>query len=320
MTPDVSIIIPCYNAVPWLESCIASTQRQGIDTLQILIIDDGSTDDSLEIAKSYESDQVQIYSQSNQGASSARNRGLQEATGQYIQYLDADDQLGEHKILHQIQRLRTAPPGTLTTCPWVRFENDPKSYSPGYQENFQDLSPLEFLQLNWEQDIMMHPAAWLIPREIANRAGPWDTSLTLNDDGEYFCRVVLESSELVYTPNATTYYRSNLTSSLSGRKDAHSLLSLHSSIEKMEALLLAQDSSPRTEHACACARQRLAYSIFLHHPKLAGKSEAKARELAHGPLPGPGGGLTRTCAQFTGWRTALQIQRYYHRLLGAVSS
>ncbi|MEM6883631.1 MAG: glycosyltransferase family 2 protein [Verrucomicrobiota bacterium] len=319
MKPEVSIIIPCYNAAPWLEACIASTRAQGVDSMELIIIDDGSTDGSLKIVKSMADDNLHLYSQSNRGASSARNRGLAVSRGRYIQYLDADDQLGKYKILHQLHRLREAEPGSVATCPWVRFDNKPLAPSFHHQKNFQSLSPLEFLQVNWEQDIMMHPAAWLIPRSVAEQAGPWDESLTLNDDGEYFCRVVLESSGLVYTPDAASYYRSNLSSSLSGRKDPDSLLSLHSSIEKMEALMLEHDHSPRTEHACACARQRLAYSIFLQHPELAAQCETRAQQMAHGPLPEPGGRITQVFAQFTGWRTALQIQRQYHRLLEAVT-
>lgn len=315
MNPTVSIIIPCHNAAAWVADCIASTRNQGIDEIETIFIDDGSQDESLKIVESLADDTFRIISQPNRGASSARNRGLEAATGQYIQYLDADDLLGKDKILQQLKRLRHAPSDSVATCRWSRFENGIDQSIFHYQDNFKNLSPLEFLQLNWEQDIMMHPAAWLTPRAVAERAGAWDESLTVNDDGEYFCRIALASSGILFTPNVDTYYRSNLSGSLSGRKDAASLLSLHSSIQKIEALLLSQDQTPRTQHACACARQRLAYALYPLHPKLADQSQARAVELAHGPLPEPGGGLTTLCSKLTGWKASLDIQRYYHQLL-----
>ncbi len=315
MVPEVSILIPSYNSAAWIAAAIESALSQSIPEKEIIIVDDGSTDDSLCIAQSYQSDQVSVHSQSNRGASSARNTALRMAHGKYIQYLDADDLLAPHKISRQIQHLKQAPDDVVATCTWARFEQCPEKGIIPDHENFRDLEPIEFLQLNWEQDIMMHPAAWLIPRIVIDRAGPWDESLTLNDDGEYFCRIALASSQILYTADAMTYYRSNLTSSLSGRTDADSLHSLHRSIEKMESYLLEHDTSARTQHACAVARQRLAYTIFRQHPGLAKQSEQRARELSHGSLPDPGGRFTTHCAKFTGWRTALKIQSLYAHFL-----
>jgi glycosyltransferase involved in cell wall biosynthesis len=315
MIPKISIIIPCYNAAPWLPEAIASALTQNVTSQEIIIVDDGSTDNSLEVARSFASEQVTVLSQPNQGAASARNTALRAARGEYIQYLDADDMLGENKISRQITRLEQAPAGAVATCRWAHFEAVPADCRVPDQENFQDLDPVQYLQLNWEQDIMLQPAAWLVPREIIERVGPWDESLTLNDDGEYFARVALASSQLAFTAGVMTYYRSHLSTSLSGRTDADSLLSAHRSVEQIESYLLARDTSNRTEHACAAARQRLAYCIFPHLPELATRSERRAKQLAHGQLPPPGGGLTQLCAKLLGWRNALRLQAVYSRHL-----
>ncbi|MEM1157468.1 MAG: glycosyltransferase family A protein [Verrucomicrobiota bacterium] len=314
-SPDVSILIPCYNAARWLADSIESAAGQTVDSKEIIIVDDGSTDNSLQVARRHESNQIRVISQTNRGASAARNTALRAARGKYIQYLDSDDLLSKDKVLHQIERLKSAPKRAVATCRWDRFEKDPSSCHRREQDNFKDLSPVEFLQLNWEQDIMMHPAAWLIPRDVADRAGTWNESLTLNDDGEYFSRIALASSQLAYTPDAGTYYRSNLTSSLSGRKDAKSLLSQYHSIKLTEAHLLNFDTSDRTCHACACAHQRLAYAIFRHHPALASRSEQRARQLSDLPLPHPGGDVTRRFARWIGWRHALRLQSVYSSVL-----
>jgi glycosyltransferase involved in cell wall biosynthesis len=85
--PLVSIIIPVYNAASFINETINSALQQTWPNKEIIIVDDGSTDDSLILAKKFEGDIVKIFSQQNKGASAARNKGLAEAKGDYIQFL-----------------------------------------------------------------------------------------------------------------------------------------------------------------------------------------------------------------------------------------
>jgi glycosyltransferase involved in cell wall biosynthesis len=76
---------------------------------ETIFVDDGSTDDSLAVARSFEKKGVEVIAQANQGAAAARNRALQEATGDYLQYLDADDRLSPDKVERQVQHLQKLP-------------------------------------------------------------------------------------------------------------------------------------------------------------------------------------------------------------------
>ena len=89
----ISIIVPIFNAGPYLAKCIESLLHQPYTALQIILVNDGSTDDSLSIAQQYATldDRIEVYSQTNQGQSAARNLGLQHATGEWISFIDADD-------------------------------------------------------------------------------------------------------------------------------------------------------------------------------------------------------------------------------------
>lgn len=88
----LSIIIPIYNAAPYLKSCIESIISQSGDEWELILVDDGSTDTSLSIAQSYSADsRVKVLTQQNSGPSAARNKGLAAATGKYISFVDADD-------------------------------------------------------------------------------------------------------------------------------------------------------------------------------------------------------------------------------------
>ena len=89
----VSIIIPVFNAAPYLDKCLSSVTNQRLKNIEIICVDDGSTDRSLEILSKYEKNdaRIRIIRQKNSGVSAARNKGILNAKGEYIAFLDADD-------------------------------------------------------------------------------------------------------------------------------------------------------------------------------------------------------------------------------------
>lgn len=97
---DVSIIVPVYNAAPYLDECINSIREQTYPHLQIILINDGSTDASEEICRRHaiEDDRILVCTQTNQGLVATRNRGISLATGRYISFVDADDYLEKEII------------------------------------------------------------------------------------------------------------------------------------------------------------------------------------------------------------------------------
>jgi glycosyltransferase involved in cell wall biosynthesis len=103
MAELVSILIPSYNSEKWVSATIESALSQTWAKKEIVIVDDGSTDKSLQIAKKYESKLVKVITQKNGGAAVARNKALEYAQGDYIQWLDADDLLAPDKIEKQLE-------------------------------------------------------------------------------------------------------------------------------------------------------------------------------------------------------------------------
>ena len=89
----LSIIIPVYNAEKYLKECINSVLRQKLEDYEVILVDDGSTDSSLKICRSYESknSRVKVLHQTNQGVSSARNSGIKQANGDWLTFIDSDD-------------------------------------------------------------------------------------------------------------------------------------------------------------------------------------------------------------------------------------
>ena len=303
-SPLVSIIVPCYNAERWvaeaLESCLAQTWV----SREVIVVNDGSRDASLAAVRRFESRGVHIIDQPNRGASAARNAGLRAARGEFIQFLDADDVLSPDKVERQVALCRTRPEARLVSGEWARFTADTAAATFTPHSNWRDLTATEFLQLFFETGAMMHPAAWFARRDLLDEAGPWDQSLSLNDDGEYFARVMLRAGSIAFCPGARSYYRSNLDSSLSGRKDPRALDSLYRSFELVLGYLGAADNSQRTLAAVAYGWKWLAFELYPGRPDLSGAASRRARELGGSSRPLPGGGRFQLLARFLGWRLA----------------
>lgn len=317
----VSILIPAHNAEQWIVETLESALVQTWQDKETIVIDDGSTDNTLAVAQSFEARGVKIISQDNQGASAARNCALQEAQGDFIQYLDADDLLAPDKIERQVQLLNDqGNPECVASGEWARFYNSPTEAKFIPEPVWHDMSPIDWVICSWEGGGMMHPAAWLVPRVIAETAGPWNETLSLNDDGEYFFRVVLASKEVKFCSGAKSYYRSGISTSLSGSNTPAACKSAFHSLELSANHLLAVEDSPRTRHACATAFQRFIYTVYPDMPDLVQKAEAKVQLLGGFDLKASGSPMFQLLSNTVGWKLAKQIQTYHSRLRANYSS
>ena len=106
--PSISVVIPCYNAAAFLRATIESILGQTQPVLEVIVVDDGSTDDSANIAESF-GPPVRVIRQPNQGESAARNRGIEAAGGEWVAFLDADDLWLPTKVELQAEAIRSAP-------------------------------------------------------------------------------------------------------------------------------------------------------------------------------------------------------------------
>ena len=191
MNPLVSIIIPAYNSGPWIADTVRSAIAQSWPKKEIVIVDDGSTDDTLSIARSFESRNVRVLKQAHSGACRARNRGIEECQGDFIQWLDADDLLAPNKIAAQLKKCDDLNGHTtiLFSGAWGKFYYRPQKATFIPTCLWTSLEPLEWMIKRLENAVFMHPAAWLVSRRLTERAGRWDERLQRNQDGEYFSRV-----------------------------------------------------------------------------------------------------------------------------------
>jgi glycosyltransferase involved in cell wall biosynthesis len=308
MTELVSVVIPCYNAEEAVGEAIASALAQTHPALEVIVVDDGSRDGSAAAASRVADARVRLVRQSNQGAAAARNAGVALAQGAFVQFLDADDVLAPEKVAIQVDRLRTAPE-CVASGEWARFSGTVQAAQFQPEPVWRDAEPAEWLALSWSGGGMMHPAAWLTPRAVLERAGMWNQALSLNDDGEFFARVVLASDGVRFCPGAQSYYRS-VAGSLSASTSAQAWDSGWRSWQLSTAALLAKDPSPRARRACADALQRFAFDVYPYRPALADQAEAEVASLGGSGLEAPGGRWFQWVAAIAGWRAAHRMRAW----------
>jgi glycosyltransferase involved in cell wall biosynthesis len=103
--PLVSILIPCHNAARWLAATLESALAQTWPRTEIILVNDGSTDDSAAIARGFASRGVRVIDQPNSGPGAALNRALRESTGEFVKFLDADDLISSDAVALQVAAL-----------------------------------------------------------------------------------------------------------------------------------------------------------------------------------------------------------------------
>ncbi|WP_103027259.1 glycosyltransferase family 2 protein [Salinibacter altiplanensis] len=325
----VSILIPCYNSEAHLEETIESALRQTWSNCEIIVVDDGSTDDSLEVARTYEGRRVRVIAQSNQGAPAARNRALEAAMGEYIQYLDADDLLHPRKIEAQVTALRKRTPKTLGVCSTVYFQDGEMPEEGRRAKGDEHIpwltseDPVQWLINLWMPRRgwgMVQTGAWLVPRDVAEEAGPWDEQLTRDQDGEYFTRVVLTSSGIQYVGEGCVYYRNHDGMRVSADHSRRAFESLLRSTDTRRECLLPRTSVENREEAqFAIARSywKIAVRALPLYDDIYEEAVDRAKRLCMSEPPEsvlPATRKSRVAQRLFGWRAARYLQCWYRRL------
>lgn len=310
MDPLVSILIPCHNAAPWLAETLDSVLAQTWPNKEIIVVDDGSKDDSAAVARRFASRGVSLLEQPNRGASAARNAAMDASHGHWIQFLDADDLLAPDKIAYQMKLAASAGAEFAFCAQWSRFTRSVTDARSVAEPLCCDSDPIDWMIIKLADGAMMHPAAWLISRPLLQRAGRWNEALSLDDDGEFFTRVVLASRGVRQCPDARSYYRSNICGSLSTRRSEAAWRSAFRSQQLCAEHLIRAESSARTRQACADLFQRLAYAAYADAPGLARESEQLAYYYGGSSRPPTGGRVFRGAAKVLGWKLAVRLRHW----------
>jgi glycosyltransferase involved in cell wall biosynthesis len=306
--PQVSVLIPCFNAEKYIGETLESVLRQTWSATEIIVVDDGSIDGSSDVVRSFGQSKIRLIEQANRGQTAALNKCLEYAHGEFVQYLDADDVIEPEKIERQIKRL-VDQPRCIASAEWGRFYESPTETKFAAESVWRDLAPLDWIVLSRAGGLgMMLPALWLIPMATIRVVGPWAEDLTLNNDAEYFTRVLLASDRVLFCPGARCHYRSGVQSSLSGRKSPRAWQSQYRVLELCESYVRAREDSERVRRAFSLSWQHLSHSCYPYDPELSARALARAREIHTVTIRPDGGWAFKIASQLVGWRVARKLQ------------
>ncbi len=305
MSELVSILIPAFNAERWIAGTIESALAQTWTRKEVIVVDDGSTDNTFKVAMSFAARGVRVVAQANQGAASARNTALNASRGLHIQFLDADDLLDPDKLsLQMAAASQGALSRDLLTSAWGRFFVRPERAVFTADALWQQHSPISWLMTKFTQNTFMVPASWLVSRKLIDVAGPWNEQLSADDDGEYLCRLVAASQQVRFVPGAKSYYRIGNATSLSSQKSQASLRSEMLSLRLCIEHLLSLEDSRKTRAACIYLLQDKLAEFYPEQTQLVEQCHRLAHSLDGTLVPPQEHFRFKLLRSVFGWRRA----------------
>lgn len=188
--PVVSVIIPCHNSAATVERALGSALAQTLSEMEIILVDDASTDNTVAIVRSRFSDpRLRLIALSrNVGPASARNRGIDAARGTYVAFLDSDDEWLPEKIGLQVEAMKVSKNAALCGCDAVW------DYPDGSIELTAETEPPTLGAEAWQALLgtaFVHTSYVMAPRELVRRLGGFDQSLLVGEDQDLWIRLAL---------------------------------------------------------------------------------------------------------------------------------
>lgn len=207
MRPLVSIIIPVYNRKQFLEECILSCAKQTYSNIEIIIIDDGSTEDIEQevgrIIQLHNLSNLKYFKQPNSNGNIARNNGFKKATGQYIQFLDSDDVLAPQKIETQLHLLTENPELDMVYCLDEFF-----NVTPGDKKILWNKpGTVNDIDRYLYDDPVWHTNSPLWKHSTLEKMGLWDENIICWQDWEFHLRLLIQGIRYRHIPQVLNYIR-----------------------------------------------------------------------------------------------------------------
>ncbi|PSB52488.1 glycosyl transferase [filamentous cyanobacterium Phorm 6] len=200
--PQVSVIIPAYNGDRYIVQAVESVLAQTFTDYEIIVVDDGSTDETYQVLQPY-FDRIRYVYQENRGVAAARNRGIQEAKGKFIAFLDQDDFFAPDKLAAQIALFHQQPSLGIVNSGWRLVNNQ--------GETISDITPwLYFPKLDletWIVQMPVLPSAMMFSRQWLELAGGFNSEFDSVDDSDLVLRLAVLGCEAAWLHQVTVSYR-----------------------------------------------------------------------------------------------------------------
>lgn len=310
--PLVSVIIPAYNCASYINSTLDSVYEQDYpsDKIEIIVINDGSTDDTLNVLRLQRHSRIILIDSLNQGPSAARELGRIKARGEYLQYLDSDDLLTPNKLKLQVESLIDSGKD-IAYGDWNRFiEKD------GEKTVIEWLSP----SLSGNPEIQTFTNFWcplaalLYSKHIVDKIGPWNSKYPVIQDARYLQDAARLGATFVKVAGVMAYYRQHNSNSVSTRSRNKFIFDVYQNaleyIGFWENRLDADRLKALHEVLGGCAKYFIEHDpkLFEECVSIMNSIDPKGRYIPHKPFP------LKVLSQFIGYHYAEKLAWNYRLL------
>lgn len=308
----VSVIVPTYNRahliIETLDSVVAQTYRP----IELLIIDDGSTDNTVNVVRQWQQDHRQngftthFFHHENRGAPAARNLGLIESRGEFIQFLDSDDLLKSDKLWRQVDLLNLKTDTTVAHEGWAqgRSWGDSRIFERHQQSDMVE----SLLCGKWNP-----PFSYLTRRSTVLQTGPWDETLAVAQDFDFFLRISITNRYFSYSNGIAGLFVWHSGDRVSRQHASVRAPAIYRILHRAEVMLREQCTfSPVRASAMAESYWKMAKACVNVHPEMFSRGINEALRV----YPGwrPNSVPERTLSRIAGFRTTAILSRHSRRL------
>ena len=200
--PEISVIIPTFNYGKYIKRAIESILTQTYQDVEIIVVDDGSTDNTREIIRSKQSDKIRYFYQENKGAPSARNKGIVESKGKYIAFLDADDEWLPTKLEKQVDKFQRSSNKVALIYGWAKIIDEKGNLFMKFQSRTQGEILREILDRSF-----MPSSTVIVKKECFHAVGLFDENFTSCQDREMWTRIATQYQVEVLPEYLARIYR-----------------------------------------------------------------------------------------------------------------
>lgn len=213
-SPLVSVIIPCYNSAAHITDAINSVFAQDYPNIEVIVVDDGSTDNSIDILRQF-GDKIVVQQQANQGPAAARNAGMRLAKGEFIAFIDSDDLWLPGKLTAQISYLQQHPKVGLCYCGWAILHDGTSLEQIAAQladapkaETLENAYYSGWLYLKLLKESVIHTITAVIRKDVIDTIGMFNTDYRIGEDHDLWLRIS-QQYQMVKLSHTYAVYRDN---------------------------------------------------------------------------------------------------------------
>lgn len=283
--PLVSICIPAYNAEKYIEDTITSLLNQTYKNIEIIIVDDSSSDSTFIKCSKFINNGIKVYNNEKKGAASARNVAFKNSLGDFIVFFDADDIVESDFIQTQYSIIENDLDCCVVSA-WGRFEGRIENFKEDIFCIKRDMSFEEWVIGYWTNCRHTTPPGRIMAsRMLINKTDLWDESLSLNDDFQFYSRLFYESKLIKYNPKSFFKYRTGVGGLSTKKNDYNYQFSNFKSLMSGISLAVSISNDPKVKIACANMLQNFIYECYPDYIELVEKAENKIKEFGGSSFP-----------------------------------